>query len=427
MATARHDRHGGYLRDAEAVPAKNNMCTSANPNRCWPRWSSKRSLSRDLSTGETRQRGLPFAVVGLWLFVILWGPTPSANACSTFCLASPQQTVFGKNYDWYFADAHLIVNKRQMERRSKVSPLTWTSTHGSVTFNQFGRNSPSGGINEAGVVVELMWHDSARYSADDDRLAIGNLEWIQYQLDTASTVDEIIASDAKIRILHSDEPLHYLVADAQGGVASIEFLRGRMVVHQGETMPVKALTNDDYSRCLDFWQRQDRQRQVDGPAASQMSPREAVAAPHLSGHGSLQRFARAAHWLHPQTPPEDAVVYAFEALADLAQGPSTRWSIVYELEDRRLHFKIRRQPAVYRLSLDDLDFACQRPVQSLDLLTAQPGDLAPQLSDYSIATNRRILTAAFRQIPERQDTPEEEMAWRSQHPSGDRCLVAAPH
>ena len=173
--------------------------------------------------------------------------TPAADACSTFCLKTPTQTVFGKNYDWHFADGHLMVNKANTERRSKISDLTWTSRYGSVTFNQYGRNSPSGGINEQGVVIELMWMDSTRYPGDDKRLAIGNLEWIQYQLDTAATVEDIAASDTKIRILHTDEPLHYLAADAQGGVAAIEFLDGKMAFYRGDKLPVPALTNDTYA------------------------------------------------------------------------------------------------------------------------------------------------------------------------------------
>jgi penicillin V acylase-like amidase (Ntn superfamily) len=31
-----------------------------------------------------------------------------------------------------------------------------------VTFNQYGRNFPSGGMNEAGLVIELMWLEGSR-------------------------------------------------------------------------------------------------------------------------------------------------------------------------------------------------------------------------------------------------------------------------
>jgi hypothetical protein len=43
----------------------------------------------------------------------------------------------------------------------------------------------SGGINEAGLAVELMWLDDAEYPADPRIPSFGTLEWIQYQLDQA--------------------------------------------------------------------------------------------------------------------------------------------------------------------------------------------------------------------------------------------------
>lgn len=351
------------------------------------------------------------------LSILLILEAPTADACTTFCLKTQGQTVFGKNYDWHFADGHLMVNKANMERRSKISDLTWTSRYGSVTFNQYGRNSPSGGINERGVVVELMWMDSTGYPGVDERLAIGNLEWIQYQLDTADTVEDIIASDAKIRILHTDEPLHYLAADARGGVATIEFLDGALVVHRGGDLPVSALTNDTYADALGFWQQQGTH-----PSKPTQRAQADLEAPHLSGNGSLERFARAALWTRPKTQPKDAVAYAFEALSDLAQGSSTQWSIVYELEARRVHFKIQRGAAVAHLDLADLDFSCEQAVQTVDLLHGTAGDLAPRLRDYSIDLNRDILVTAFGHPPNRRVLPKSELDWRARHPSGDLCL-----
>ena len=71
-----------------------------------------------------------------------------------------------------------------------AKPFTWTSRFGSLTFNQYGREFPSGGINEKGLVVELMWLDDTRYPAPDGRGELPTLQWIQYQLDTAANVDD---------------------------------------------------------------------------------------------------------------------------------------------------------------------------------------------------------------------------------------------
>jgi penicillin V acylase-like amidase (Ntn superfamily) len=69
--------------------------------------------------------------------------------------------------------------------------------------------------------------------AADQRASLNELQWIQYQLDNSSTIDEVIGSDQLIRISRNDAaPLHYLVADSKGHAATIEFIKGKMVVHK---------------------------------------------------------------------------------------------------------------------------------------------------------------------------------------------------
>ena len=41
-------------------------------------------------------------------------------------------------------------------RKAKGTPASWVSKYGSVTFNQYGRELPTGGMNEAGLVVETI-------------------------------------------------------------------------------------------------------------------------------------------------------------------------------------------------------------------------------------------------------------------------------
>jgi penicillin V acylase-like amidase (Ntn superfamily) len=43
------------------------------------------------------------------------------------------------------------------------NPAKWVSRYGSVTFNQYGCENPTGGMNEAGLVVEQMWLDESAY------------------------------------------------------------------------------------------------------------------------------------------------------------------------------------------------------------------------------------------------------------------------
>src|SRR5687767_15219208 len=146
--------------------------------------------------------------------------TSEALACTTFCLKNKGEVLFGKNYDWMIGDGLVFINKRGVSKVSseEESPARWVSKYGSVTFNQYGWESPSGGMNEAGLVIELMWLDDTKYPSPDLRPAIDVLEWIQFNLDTAATTAEVIANSEKVRIA-SRINLHYLVNDKQGNAA----------------------------------------------------------------------------------------------------------------------------------------------------------------------------------------------------------------
>ena len=76
-----------------------------------------------------------------------------------------------------------------------------------------GRELPPAASANADVVVELMWHDRAEYPAADSRAAVGVLEWIQYKLDTASTINDIREKTTSATEISGRVPLHYLVAD----------------------------------------------------------------------------------------------------------------------------------------------------------------------------------------------------------------------
>jgi penicillin V acylase-like amidase (Ntn superfamily) len=327
----------------------------------------------------------------------------TADACSTLCLRHNGRIVFGKNYDWTVEDGLLIVNKRGLVHvsdtgvRNGTVPARWISRFGSVTFNQYGRNFPSGGINEAGLVVELMWADGSRYPREDWRPTVDCLEWIQYQLDTAKTVSDIIASDRKIRI-HSNIPLHYLVADRDGAVATIEFIGGKLVAHTGKDLPVAALTNDLYQDSLRFlenlhWIPQDG--------------------------GSRARFARTAERVK-NFKGGDPVSYVFDALTNV-RSDITQWSIVYEIDNRQVHFRTRSNPQVRTLAMKSLDFSCGTSVLVFDLKDKSFGDIRPHLKAYSKELNLNLIRSSFAQTDFLARTTHAELDRIASLPDSSVC------
>jgi choloylglycine hydrolase len=365
----------------------------------------------DLVNGKPRslRAGAVLASVLTCVTAMALLPSP-ARACSTFCMKGGSRILFGKNYDWYVSEGLLVVNRRHVEKLAAETrsgpPATWVSRFGSVTFNQYGREFPSGGMNEAGLVVEQMWLDRSRYPEPDSRGALGCLQWIQYQLDTAGSVQEVLDSDSRVRI-DSTTPLHYLVADRAGQVATVEFLNGRLVAHTRKDLPVPALTNSPYAGSLRYL---DRLRRESGTPAG--------------GPGSLDRFARIAERVREfgQSEGPKAVDHAFETLSLVAQGSLTQWSIVYELDTLRVNFKTSRNRAVRRLALSNLDFGCERPVRIVDLHQGAAGDVSPLLRPYTAGVNLELVRASFRKTRFLTETPEAVLRRQAEYPATTRCL-----
>ena len=157
------------------------------------------------------------------LLALILAAAPAGYPCTTFCMTGGGQTLFGRNYDFEIGQGYVMTNARGAAKTSMAGTLRWTSAYGSVTFNQWGREFPMDGMNEAGLVIALMWLDETVYPRDD-RPALRVLEWIQYHLDNYGSVDELLANVERTRIA-GGTPLHYLAADAGGDAAVIEYLR----------------------------------------------------------------------------------------------------------------------------------------------------------------------------------------------------------
>jgi len=311
-------------------------------------------------------------------------------ACTTFCLSKNGQLVFGRNYDWVTAAGIVHTNQRGLLKTSypneEGSTIQWVSAYGSITFNQYGKEFPTGGMNEKGLVVELMWLDYTRYPARDTRPAVNVLQWIQYQLDNAATVDELIASDKKIRI--SDEtPLHYLVADASGNVASIEFLNGKMIVHKSQDLPFPVLTNSSYQESAQT-------------AKSYVINEDEV--PNLDN--SLDRYVRVCRMIKklPDMPTTmNLTDYAFTILDDVSQGDFTKWSIVYDISGKTILFKTQIHNSIKSISLSDFDFRCETSPRMYNMNQRAVGNITGNFIEKDDKLERTILEKAVKQSQSR--------------------------
>lgn len=366
---------------------------------------------------------LRFPLVFALLAASLAASPAPAGACTAFCLA--EEGIVAKNYDWSLGDGRLLVNKRGVRKFFSLTGEpelgAWVSRHGSVTFNQYGQDLPQGGMNEAGLVVEILWLDDAVYPEPDERSELGACQWIQYQLDTAATVAEVLDSLTRVRV-RSAAMVHWFVADRQGNAAAVEYLDGRLVVHTGETLPAPVLTNHPYERSLRYLERHE--------GAGELP----------STRDSLDRFVRAAAGLRAPAPsagagdssaaagerPPDAAPSAadraFALLGTVHQGPATKWSIVYEPTAARIRFRTWNNPGTRDLSLEQLDFDCSAPVRALDLAAEISGNVVRQLQDWTPEDNRALVKASYKATPMFKGTPAEAVERVAAYPATSSCV-----
>ncbi len=339
----------------------------------------------------------------------------AGQACTTFALDHNNQYLVGKNFDWMVDDGLIVINKRGISKKAiyvkeaNARPATWISKYGSVTFNQHGREMPHGGMNEAGLVVQAMMLPDTLYPKPDSRPVISRLQWIQYQLDNFSTVKEIIASDAVLRISRGrDSGPHFLCMDKQGDVAGIEFIEGQLICHSNETMPFKALANSTYETSAALFKTHEEMGNE---------------FPMPAGNASKARFVRTVSMMkqYKSKTSKPLVDYAFDMLSNVAQGSGTKWRMVFDIKRSRVYFKTFSNPKMRYFNLNSFDLSCASAVKILDVNAEIEGDVTDEFQDYSQQINGDLIRNTFKKTPDLRDVPEQTLKYLTVYPEYTRC------
>jgi len=351
-------------------------------------------------------------IVVLVLLVLFLPQGSLVDACTTFCINDGESLVFGRNYDWSIGVGLVMVNRSGIVKSALIPPTDvpaqWVSKYGNITFNQYGRGLPMGGMNEKGLVVEQMWLQETKYPEPDDRGALRELTWIQYQLDNCETVDEVIATDSEVRITQESVPIHFLICDARGETAVIEFLEGKMVAHRGEDLSFTALANSTYENSVRYL------KSCKGFGGEKVIADDSVS--------SLDRFAKAARGVVRYDAAEQggAVARAFGILEEVSQGRATRWSIVYDVKNRAILFRTGKSPKIKILNLDEFDFGCQAPCRVLDIDCDATGVVHDRFVDYSVELNETLIYDAWKNTSFLKNTPDVVLDVIACHPESYR-------
>jgi len=276
----------------------------------------------------------------------------TAIACTSFLVSDDKRPIMGKSYDWDLGHGMIVVNQRGREKTGLAAwatdrPPTWTAQYGSVTFNQYGQEFPVGGINEAGLAVEVLWHFSAEYPEPDARPSLNELQWIQYQLDNYASVKEIIAHADEIRVAGLYALVHYMAVDQQNHSASFSYIDGKLEINED----VLAITNTTLSESRRYL-----------PKFTGVSGK-IISIP--KGKDSLDRFVIARSMLAAGDRPDavsEPIGFAFSILDAVKTPDYTQWQIVYDLASREIHFRTAVNQRLRRIRLAAFNFSCTEPV-----------------------------------------------------------------
>ena len=329
------------------------------------------------------------------------------RACTSFCLDTPDGPVFSTNLDLTTGDGHLFVNRRGIAKEGYRAGTTgetakWVARYGSVTFNVVGRELPWGGMNEAGLVMSSMQLNASRCPDPDERPPLSEAYLVQYLLDSCDDVQEAIRAASVARLPQNECATHYLVADETGDCAVFEFLDGRFVYYNGETLPVKALANAPYAAGILF---------IEQGVVPADNPGE-----------SVERVAAAADKIEGFRPDGGVspVDYSFDVLTETVVAPRkwwkdwfdepyTRWNVVFDIARREIHFRTVANPTVRHLSLRSFDLSCEAPFLMLDVNARIEGVVDKSFQPYDHDANLEIFRTSCGKLG--VEVSEENAVW----------------
>jgi choloylglycine hydrolase len=303
----------------------------------------------------------------------------TTQACTRFVYhGAGDEVITARSMDWK-ADVgtNLWLFPRGIKRTGEAgsNSVEWTSKYGSVIASGYDV-STTDGLNEAGLVANVLWLVESSYPAyDSKRPGLTIAAWAQYALDNYATVQEAVDALAKepFTVVTDKVPgedrlatMHLSISDATGDSAIVEYIDGKQVIHHNRDYQV--MTNSPiFEKQLameEYW------KQIGGTV---MLP---------GTNRASDRFARAAFYVNaiPKSEaPVEAIASVFSVIRNVSVPfgiatpgepniSSTRWRTVSDQKRRLYFFESALTPNVFWLDLNKLDFSEKTgKVMKLDL------------------------------------------------------------
>ena len=255
--------------------------------------------------------------------------------CSSYCAAdSDGEVYFGRNFDMdaSHTGAYMVVH---------TTPKGGYESYSTVNLGFLGIRDPEDpvdddtsalllapyipldGINSEGVAICVLQLNTAPISAEGGRVSMTPTTIIRNVLDNAADLDEALEIFEDANFYTEGYAYHFMIADAKGNCAVIEYVDNEMVVVCMDDEPLACANVHISEAGREFYRVYDNNE-------------------------SDRRVEAILGGLTEDLDADSAM----EALSKARVG-STRWSIIYELTDCELHMTVNRNgKEVYSFDFD---------------------------------------------------------------------------
>jgi choloylglycine hydrolase len=326
-------------------------------------------------------------IAGITLFYAI----PTTYACSRMLSADNGQAILtARNMDWPVdMGTSLWMLPRGIKRDGMAgnNSLAWTSKYASIVtasaWLPSGKSAVSDGMNEKGLVANMLWLDPSDYGTRDARIPGLSLAlWGQYILDNFETVNEAVEAiqSGTFQVVSQAIPvtvpgsgttisaavLHLSLTDKSGDSAIVEYIGGKPVVHHDRNYTI--MTNQPA-----FDKQQENLKQYQGFGGNKPLPGTADPA---------DRFVRAAYYMKLSPTPNDyrEAVANILSIARAASQPfrvsgdpkhpyagATIWTSIADSTNGSYYLALAVSPSIIWANFAEFNLEAGAPVMKLDL------------------------------------------------------------
>jgi len=314
------------------------------------------------------------------LIITLGLVNTETEACTRAVFKGPNNTVItGRSMDFSLEiPANQWIFPRGMKRNGEVgdNSIEWVSKYGSLIVSSWDI-STSDGMNEKGLVANMLWLVESEYPAFEKNGTEKGLSislWAQYVLDNFATVQEAVDFLGKesFAVVSDFIPgtekfttVHLSISDASGDNAILEYIKGKLVIHHSKDYTV--MTNDPpYEQQLaiaKYWEKIPGKNFLPGSVTA------------------ADRFVRASFYINaiPKTDnTRVAVASVFSVIRNVSvpygfeiEGypnlSTTRWRVVADQKNLVYYFESALTPNTFWVDLKTMDFSEKASVKKLAL------------------------------------------------------------